>query len=115
MAIMPQCWCTMTTRLVLALCGMISACAPRASSVGGPLNGPSVTVTYSCQSVLSLKVRIESTSASVVVDGDGPYTLPQVASRMDYAVYADGTRTLEVFRGRVSFGIGRGVLQACAT
>jgi hypothetical protein len=101
------------TLLLLGLCCVVSACAPRASTVGGPLNGPAPTITYSCQSVLSLKVRIESTSASVTVDGDGPYTLPQVAGRLDYAVYADGTRTLELFRGRVSFGIGRGVLQAC--
>jgi hypothetical protein len=96
-----------------ALLGALAGCAPRASVVGQPLNGPSPTVTYACQSVLSLRVRIESTSASVTVDGDGPYTLPQVSGRTDFIRYADGTRTLELNQGRVSFGIGRGVLQVC--
>jgi hypothetical protein len=100
-------------RIALVACCGVAACAPRASEIGQPLTGPAVTVTYGCQSVLQLRVRLESTSASVTVDGDGPYTLPQVAGRTEFSMYSDGTRTLEVFRGRVSFGIGRGVLQAC--
>ncbi len=102
-----------TAGLVLSLFCALPACASRASTVGGPLNSPGVTITYSCQSVLALRVRLEATSASVVVDGNGPYTLPQVTGRTDFTVYSDGARTLEVSQGRVSFGAGRGVLQAC--
>ncbi len=78
------------------------------------MNGPAPTITYSCQSVLVLRVRVESTSASVTIDGDGPYTLPQVGARADFAVYSDGTRTLEVYQSRVSFGMGRSARQACS-
>lgn len=102
----------------IALAIGLPACAPRTPrtpSIDQLLSGPRPAVNYSCQSVLRLRVRLESTSASVTVDGDGPYTLPQVSGRTDYSVFSDGTRVLEVYRGRVSFGVGRGALQACTS
>lgn len=93
--------------------GVFSACAPRSSVVGTPLNGPQPVTVYSCGPVLSLRVRLDATSAAITAEGDGPYTLSQVSGRSDYTVYSDGTRVLQIYRGDVSFGLTPRVLFPC--
>ncbi len=90
-----------------------SACAPRTSAVGTPLDGPRPTVTYACSAVLSLRVRLDASSAAVTIDGDGPYTLSQVSGRSGFTVYSDGQRVLEIRDSIVSFGLTPRILQAC--
>ena len=92
---------------------LLTACASRqGSAVGAPLSGPT-TATYSCAPTLSLRVRLGGTSATIMVDGDGPFTLPQVTGRSDYTVYSDGAHTLQIYRDTASYGIGRGQLHPC--
>jgi membrane-bound inhibitor of C-type lysozyme len=93
---------------------MLTACASRqGSTVGTPLTQPTM-LSYSCAPTLSLRVRVGATSATVMVDGDGPFTLPQVTSRSDYAVYSDGAHTLQLYRDQASYGVGRGLLHPCS-
>ena len=92
---------------------LLTACASRqGSAVGTPLSGPA-TITYSCAPTLSLRVRLGGTSATIMVDGDGPFTLPQVTGRSDYTVYSDGAHTLQIYRDTASYGSGRGQLHPC--
>ncbi len=90
-----------------------SGCAPRTSAVGTPLEGSRPTVTYACTAVLALRVRLDASSASVTIDGDGPYTLSQVSGRSGFTVYSDGQRVLEIRDSIVSFGLTPRILQAC--
>jgi hypothetical protein len=90
-----------------------SACTPRTSAVGTPLHGAPPIVSYACSSILSLRVRLDASSAAVTIDGDGPYTLSQVVGRSGVTVYTDGQRVLEFRESVVSFGLTPRVLQAC--
>ncbi len=101
-----------TALRLLALCAG-GACTPRSSAVGAPLHGPPPTVTFACSSVLSLRVRLDASSAAVTIDGDGPYTLSQVVGRSGVTVYTDGQRVLEFRESVVSFGLTPRILQAC--
>jgi hypothetical protein len=96
-------------QLFIRLCGvaLLAACASRqGSTVGTPLVTPT-SVSYLCPPTVNLRVRISATSATIMVDNDGPYTLPQVTSRTDYSVYSDGQHVLQISRDNASYGIGR--------
>ena len=99
---------------VLAL-SAVSGCAPRTSAVGTPLDGPRPTVTYACSAVLSLRVRLDASSAAVTIDGDGPYILSQTAGRSGFTVYSDGQRVLEIRESAVSFGLTPRLVQGCVS
>jgi hypothetical protein len=90
-----------------------SGCAPRTSAVGTPLPGDRPVVVYACSAVLSLRVRLDASSATVTIDGDGPYTLPQTRGRSGFTVYTDGQRVFELRESLVSFGLTPRLLQAC--
>jgi hypothetical protein len=100
--------------IVPMLVALLAACASRPPVVGSPLESPQPTVTYSCVKVLKLRVRIDATSASVTIDNDGPYVLPQTSARLDVAVYSDGQRTLQIFRSQAYFSVGRGQPETCS-
>ena len=102
-----------TTALGLLVLCAGGACTPRTSAVGTPLEGPTPTVTYACSTVLSLRVRLDASSAAVTIDGDGPYILSQVAGRAGVTSYSDGQRVLEFRESAVSFGLTPRILQAC--
>ena len=97
----------------LMLSALLAGCAATTPLPGTASAGSRFPVTYSCSKVQSLRVKIEATSASVTIDGDGPYTLPQTTGRADLTVYSDGQRTLQLARNDVQFGQGRGQLQLC--
>jgi hypothetical protein len=98
--------------LLVLSAGVVVACAsqpvaPTASILPAP------TVGYSCENQIKLQVRLDGPSASVVVDGAGPFTLPQISSTGDLTVFSDGQRVMQIKAGRVSFGLGRAVPAAC--
>jgi hypothetical protein len=97
----------------LMLTAALAGCAAIAPLPGTASQQSRFPVTYSCSKVQSLRVKLEATSASVTIDGDGPYTLPQTTGRADLTVYSDGQRTLQLSRNEVQFGQGRGQLQLC--
>lgn len=98
---------------IVSLCvTVLVACAappspPKASTLPNP------TVAYSCENQIKLQVRLDGPSASVTVDGAGPFTLPQLSSTGDLTVFSDGQRVMQIKAGRVSFGLGRSVPAAC--
>ena len=95
-------------------CGLIlCACGPVRSGVGTPLPKTNPTISYVCAPMLNLRARFDATSATLYIDGDGPYTLPQVSGRSDYTVYSDGQHVLQIYQSNASYGIGRGRLQPC--
>jgi hypothetical protein len=92
---------------------LLTACASQqGSTVGTPLDPPS-RASYLCPPSVSLRVRLSATSATITVDNDGPFTLPQVSGRTDYTVYSDGVHVLQISRDAAAFGTGR-VLHACS-
>jgi hypothetical protein len=97
--------------VVIAL--LVAGCGPRRSEVGKPLRTSNPTISYVCTPMLNLRVRFDATSATVMADGEGPFTLPQVSGRSDYTVYSDGQHVLQVYQSNASYGIGRGRLQPC--
>lgn len=99
---------------ILASIAVVTACASRqGSTVGAPLVAPS-SETYTCAPTRVLHVRIRGTSATIMVDNDGPFTLPQATSRADIAVYSDGYHTLQISRDQASYGVSRGQMRACS-
>jgi hypothetical protein len=88
--------------------GCSSAPKPAASSIL-----PNPTVAYSCENGPRLQVRLDGPSASVIVDGEGPFTLPQLSSSGDLTVFSDGRRVLQIRAGRVSWAIGRATPVLC--
>ncbi len=104
---------TMAQVLALFLALFLPGCASIAPLPGTTSGVSRLPVTFSCSKVLSLRVKLEATSASVTIDGDGPYVLPQTTGRADLTVYSDGQRTLQLSRNEVQFGQGRGQLQLC--
>ncbi len=95
-------------RLFLGLVGLtLSACASRqGSTVGAPLHTPS-SASYLCPPTVNLRVRLSATSATIMVDNDGPFTLPQVTERADHSVYSDGLHVLQIAGDNASYGTGR--------
>ncbi len=86
---------------------LLTACASRqGSTVGTPLDTPT-NASYLCAPMTNLRVRLSGTTATIMVDSDGPYTLPQVTGRADYALYSDGTHVLQLSRDNTYYGIGR--------
>ncbi|MBC7843042.1 MAG: hypothetical protein H7099_12050 [Gemmatimonadaceae bacterium] len=92
---------------------VICACGSQRSGVGTPLPKTNPTISFVCTPMLTLRVRFDATSATVYVDGDGPYSLPQVNGRSDYTVYSDGQHMLQIYQSNASYGIGRARLQPC--
>ena len=92
---------------------ILCACGPVRSGVGTPLPTTNPVIAYVCAPMLNLRVRIDGTSATVYVDSDGPYTLPQMSGRSDYTVYSDGQHVLQIYQSNASYGIGRSRLQPC--
>lgn len=87
---------------------LLTACASRqGSTVGAPLDAPSSSASYLCPPTMNLRVRISATSATIMVDNDGPYTLPQVTTRADVSVYSDGQHELQISRDIASYGTPR--------
>jgi hypothetical protein len=97
-----------------ALCALlVMGCAP-ANGVGTPLRTAPPTESYVCTPMVNLRAHFNATSVTLFVDGEGPFTLPQVTGRSDYTVYSDGEHVLQIYQGNASYGIGRGRLQPCA-
>jgi hypothetical protein len=89
------------------------ACSRAAPATDDPFVGMERVTRYSCIRVLSLRVTLNATSASVTIDNDGPYTLPQTGARTDMTTYSDGQRTLTIARGQVYLTLGRMAAEQC--
>ena len=102
----------MRVPVVILSASTLVACATQSASPNATIL-PHPTVGYSCENQIKLQVRLDGPSASVTVDGAGPFTLPQLSSTSDLTVFSDGQRVMQIKAGRVSFGLGRSVPAAC--
>jgi hypothetical protein len=92
---------------------LLAGCGPNSPKPGTALRPPVVTTSYACARLQSLRVRMNATSVTVTIDGDGPYTLPLVMSRPDLTSFSDGQYVFRIINGETSFGGTRGALQPC--
>ena len=95
------------------LLASLAACGSGSPKPGTALRPAIVTLSYACTRLQSLRVRINGSSATVTLDGDGPYTLPLVTSRPDLTAYSDGQYIFRIMGSEAQFGGTRGALQAC--
>ena len=58
-------------------------------------------------------MRTSATSTTIMIDNDGPFTLPQTTSRAGLTVYSDGFHTVQIYQDQASYSEGRGQLRAC--
>lgn len=103
----------MRLHIALVSLTLLTACASRQGATAGtPLESPT-SASYLCPPTVNLRVRLGATSATIMVDNDGPFTLPQVTGRADFTMYSDGLHVLQISRDNASYGTGR-ALHACS-
>lgn len=107
----------------LALC----ACQPAATQSSGPsLDPPAAATTadtpaasilphpvetYTCERGTKLTVKLLGETAEVGVNGAEPISLPALGD--DGTTFTDGTKTLMIVQGKLSYAVGRAAPEAC--
>lgn len=103
----------------LALASCQQAQTPPAAETPAPQAAPDAAIfpppteNYACEDGTRLAVRLLGQSAEVAVNGEPAMTLPQIASTSEQTTFSNGTHSLHIQAGRVSWAVGRAMPSPC--